>query len=62
MQTMIFLILYAEIPLISFSSLVAMPSTCKIMLNKNGSSGHPSLVFGIIYDVHLYFLIFKKIF
>ena len=32
------------IPLISFSSLIAMAKTSKIMLNNSGKSGYPCLV------------------
>ena len=32
------------IPFISFSSLIAMASTSKAMLNNSGESGHPCLV------------------
>ena len=34
----------SEIPFISFSSLIAVASTSKPMLNNSGESGHPCLV------------------
>ena len=35
------------ISLISFSSLISMAQTFKIMLNKSGESGYPCLVLGV---------------
>ena len=32
------------IPLISFTSLIAVTRACKTMLNKNGQGGHPCLL------------------
>jgi len=34
-------------PFISFSSLIAVPRTSRIMLNNSGESGHPCLVHGL---------------
>ena len=34
-------------PFISFSSVIAVPRTSRIMLNNSGESGHPCLVHGL---------------